>query len=107
MFSSLTLFSFHYGDPEWYRKYVIPVRTLRPSPGRASHDRRFDLVAYYQGQLFPSDDRTARSSSMPTNHAAVRQEIGPIKAERDALRAQREHGATEEPLPNEGVKKLV
>ena len=44
---------------------------------------------------------------MPTNHAAVRQEIERIKAEKAALRAQREHGATEDPLPNEGVKKLV
>ena len=36
---------FHYGDPEWYRTNVIPVRTLMPSPGRASHDRGFDSVA--------------------------------------------------------------
>jgi hypothetical protein len=31
----------HYGDPEWYRTNVIPVRMLMPSPGRASYDRRF------------------------------------------------------------------
>ena len=24
----------HYGDPEWYRTNVIPVRTLLLSPGR-------------------------------------------------------------------------
>jgi len=76
---------FHYGDPEWYRTNVIP----------------------YKDRLFPSEDRTARSSSMPINHTAVRQEIERIKAEKAALRAQREHGATEDPLPNEGVKKLV
>ena len=44
---------------------------------------------------------------MPINHAAVRQEIERIKAEKAAQRAQREHGATEGPFPNEGVKKLV
>lgn len=75
----------HYGDPEWYRTNVIP----------------------YKERLFPSDDRTARSSSMPTNHAAVRQELERIKAEKAALRAQREHAAKEDPSSSEGFKKLV
>ncbi|KAH9057148.1 hypothetical protein EDB83DRAFT_2224943 [Lactarius deliciosus] len=75
----------HYGDPEWYRTNVIP----------------------YKERIFPSDDRTARSSGMPTNHAAVRQEIERIKAEKAALRAQREHETTEGPPPSEGAKKLV
>ncbi|KAH9053869.1 hypothetical protein EDB87DRAFT_1568890 [Lactarius vividus] len=75
----------HYGDPEWYRTNVIP----------------------YKERIFPSDDRTARSSSMPTNHVAVRQELERIKAEKAALRAQREHEATEGPSPNEGAEKLV
>ena len=63
--------------------------------------------AQYKERLFPSDDRTARSSSMPINHAAVRQELERIKAEKAALRAQRDHQATEVPLPSEGVKRLV
>lgn len=64
-------------------------------------------VAQYKERLFPSDDRTARSSSMPTNHAAVRQELERIKAEKAALRAQREHEAKVDPPSSEGVKKLV
>ena len=31
----------HYGDPEWYRTNVIPVRMLMPLPRRASHDWKF------------------------------------------------------------------
>ena len=31
----------HYGDPEWHRTNVIPVRTFRASLGRASDDHRF------------------------------------------------------------------
>ena len=30
---------FHYGDPEWYRTNVIPVRTFMPSPGCVLHDQ--------------------------------------------------------------------
>ncbi len=44
---------------------------------------------------------------MPTNHAAVRQELERIKAEKAVLRAQREHEATDGPSPSEEVKKLV
>ena len=95
----------HYGDPEWYRTNVIPVRTLMPSPGHASHN--WKLVAQYKERLFPSDDRTARSSNMPTNHTAVRQELERIKAEKAALRAQREHNAKEDPSSSEGAKKLI
>jgi len=76
---------FHYGDPEWYRTNVIP----------------------YKERLFPSDDRTASSSRMPINHAAVRQELERIKAEKAALRAQRGHETTQVPSPSEGVKRLV
>ena len=65
------------------------------------------LVAQYKERLFPSDDRTARSSNMPTNHMAVRQELERIKAEKAALRAQREHNVKEDPSSSEGVKNLV
>jgi protein PET100, fungi type len=30
----------HYGDPEWYRKNVIPVRTSFPLTSLVSYDRR-------------------------------------------------------------------
>jgi hypothetical protein len=66
-----------------------------------------DSVVQYKERLFPSDNRTARSSSIPINHVAVRQELERIKAEKAALRAQREHEATEDPSPSEGVKRLV
>lgn len=77
-----------------YPRQVVPCMTI-------------DSVAQYKERLFPSDDRTTRSSSMPTNHAAVRQELERIKAEKAALRAQREHEGAEDPSPSEGVKRLV
>ena len=66
-----------------------------------------DSVVQYKERLFPSDDRTAHSISIPTNHVAVRQELERIKAEKAALRVQREHEAREDPSPSERVKRLV
>src|SRR6266702_3637666 len=37
----------HYGDPEWYRTNVMPVRTFGPSLGRASHDRSLSIKNDY------------------------------------------------------------
>ncbi|KAF8478956.1 hypothetical protein DFH94DRAFT_746686 [Russula ochroleuca] len=79
-----------YGDPEWYQTNVIP----------------------YKERIFPSEERTARSNNIPVNHAAVRQELERIKAEKAARRAQREHDETAgaglgSPTTSEGVKRLV
>lgn len=74
-----------YGDPEWYQTNVIP----------------------YKERIFPSEERTARSNNMPTNHASVRQELERIKAEKAARRAQREQEPTGNPDASEGVKRLV
>jgi len=78
----------HYGDPEWYQTNVIP----------------------YKERIFPSEERTARSSNIPANHAAVRQELERIKAEKAARRTQREcdeAAAAGSPTASEGIKRLV
>jgi len=75
----------HYGDPEWYRTNVIP----------------------YKERIFPSEERTARSDNIPTNHASIRQELERIKAEKAVRRAQREHDTAGNPDASEGVKRLV
>jgi len=75
----------HYGDPEWYQTNVMP----------------------YKERIFPSEERTARSNNIPTNHASVRQELERIKAEKAARRAQREHDTAGNPGASEGVKRLV
>jgi len=75
----------HYGDPEWYRTNVIP----------------------YKERIFPTEERIARSNNMPTNHAAVRQELERIKAEKAARRAQRERESTGSFPPREEPERLV
>ncbi|KAI0003249.1 hypothetical protein BJV74DRAFT_764453 [Russula compacta] len=75
----------HYGDPEWYRTNVLP----------------------YKERIFPSEERTARGNNIPTNHAAVRQELERIKAEKAARRAQREQEGTKDATASGGVKRLV
>ncbi|KAN0105452.1 hypothetical protein V8E52_011046 [Russula decolorans] len=78
----------HIGDPEWYQTNVIP----------------------YKDRIFPSEERTARSSNIPANHAAVRQELERIKAEKATRRAQRERdeaAATGSPTASEAIKRLV
>jgi len=78
----------HYGDPEWYQTNVIP----------------------YKERIFPSEERTERSSNIPANHAAVRQELERIKAEKAARRTQREcdeAAAAGSPTASEGIKRLV
>ncbi|KAI9463389.1 hypothetical protein F5148DRAFT_197574 [Russula earlei] len=74
-----------YGDPEWYRSNVIP----------------------YKERIFPSEERTARSNSIPTNHTAVRQELERIKAEKATRRMQREHEASGNSTASEEVKRMV
>lgn len=64
-------------------------------------------VFQYKERIFPSEERTARSNDIPTNHASVRQELERIKAEKAARRAQREQEATGNPDANEAVKRLV
>lgn len=66
-----------------------------------------DTFFQYKERIFPSEERTARSNNIPTNHASVRQELERIKAEKAARRAQREQVATGNPDGSEGVKRLV
>jgi hypothetical protein len=61
----------------------------------------------YKERIFPSEQRTARSNNIPTNHVAVRQELERIKAEKAARRAQREQETTGSLIPSEGPKRLV
>ncbi|EDR11277.1 uncharacterized protein LACBIDRAFT_315917 [Laccaria bicolor S238N-H82] len=56
----------HFGDPEWYRRHVVP----------------------YRDKLFPSLDRTIQQ--IPTDQSGVREELARIKSERLAKRAARE-----------------
>ncbi|KAF9448366.1 hypothetical protein P691DRAFT_669590 [Macrolepiota fuliginosa MF-IS2] len=56
----------HFGDPEWYRKHVVP----------------------YRDRLFPSAERT--DQYIPKETAAIREELARIKAERLARRAVKE-----------------
>ncbi|KAF8627891.1 hypothetical protein AX15_004188 [Amanita polypyramis BW_CC] len=53
----------HFGDPEWYRRHVLP----------------------YRDRLFPPAERTIQS--LPTDSHGVRAELERIKAERLAKRA--------------------
>lgn len=94
----------HYGDPEWYQTNVIPVGTSNQLR-RVSCNHRY--VFQYKERIFPSEERTARSNNMPTNHASVRQELERIKAEKAARRAQREQEPTGNPDASEGIKRLV
>ncbi|KAI0262896.1 hypothetical protein BC834DRAFT_889549 [Gloeopeniophorella convolvens] len=76
----------HYGDPDWYTRNVLP----------------------YKERIFPSEERTLRSSNMPTNHVAVRQELERIKMEKAARRAQREQeDGLGDAASSEGVTRLV
>jgi hypothetical protein len=91
---------------------VVPVkRDTSASPLLGSFARRvtIDPFVQYKERIFPSDERTARSNNIPNNHAAVRQELVRIKAEKAARRAQSEHAseATGSPDASEGVKRLV
>jgi hypothetical protein len=68
------------------------------------------LSAQYKDRIFPSEERTARSSNIPANHGAVRQELERIKAEKAVRRAQREGdeaAAAGSPTASEGIKRLV
>ncbi|KAF5358198.1 hypothetical protein D9756_001876 [Leucocoprinus leucothites] len=56
----------HFGDPEWYRKHVVP----------------------YRDRLFPGPERT--SQNIPKETAAIREELARIKAERLARRVAQE-----------------
>ncbi|TFK72541.1 hypothetical protein BDN72DRAFT_763185 [Pluteus cervinus] len=61
----------HFGDPQWYNTHVVP----------------------YRNRLFPSEERTNQAclhqSRIPTNQAAVREELARIKAERMARQAEK------------------
>jgi protein PET100 len=99
----------HYGDPEWYQSNVIPVGHLYLARSLARHVTTIDLFVQYKERIFPSEERTARSNNIPTNHAAVRQELERIKAEKAARRVQSEHAseATGTLDTSEGVERLV
>ena len=95
----------HYGDPEWYQTNVMPVGTSNQLCRACRITINPSLQ--YKERLFPSEERTARSNNIPTNHASVRQELERIKAEKAARRAQREHDTAGNPDASEGVKRLV
>jgi|SRR6267142_220683 len=99
----------HYGDPEWYQSNVIPVGHLYLARSLARRVTTIDPFVQYKERIFPSEERTARSNNIPTNHAAVRQELVRIKAEKAARRVQSEHAseATGTPDATKGVKRLV
>lgn len=76
----------------------------------STSSKPIELSAQYKERIFPSEERTARTSNIPANHAAVRQELERIKAEKAARRAQREYdenAAAGSPTPSEGIKRLV
>ncbi|KXN82539.1 hypothetical protein AN958_02390 [Leucoagaricus sp. SymC.cos] len=56
----------HFGDPEWYRKHVVP----------------------YRDRLFPPSERT--NQNIPKETVAIREELARIKAERLARRTAME-----------------
>lgn len=56
----------HFGDPEWYRRHVVP----------------------YRDRLFPGPERT--SHNIPKETVAIREELARIKADRLARRAVQE-----------------
>ncbi|KAF8999072.1 hypothetical protein BDQ17DRAFT_1167359, partial [Cyathus striatus] len=56
----------HFGDPEWYKRNVLP----------------------YRDKLFPPPERL--TTRFPTERSAVQEELERIKAERIARRVARE-----------------
>lgn len=81
---------------------AFTLRIITPNP--------IKLSVQYKERIFPSEERTARTSNIPANHAAVRQELERIKAEKATRRAQRERdepAAAGSPTASEGIKRLV
>ncbi|CCA71583.1 hypothetical protein PIIN_05520 [Serendipita indica DSM 11827] len=56
----------HYGNPEWYRRHVIP----------------------YREKLFPRVETT--NQNLPTNRGEIRQQLEKLKEERNARRQAKE-----------------
>ncbi|EIN07807.1 hypothetical protein PUNSTDRAFT_70056 [Punctularia strigosozonata HHB-11173 SS5] len=61
----------HYGDPEWYRKYVLP----------------------YRERIFVPQERL--TTHIPGDQSTLRDELARIKAEKLARRLEREHQEAE------------
>ena len=93
----------HFGDPEWYRTTVVPVRFVPFSLALAlnanetstvprqtlsfvrPHQPGIQLNLEYSIQI-----HSVYFQRIPTDQAGVREELARIKAERIARRAQRE-----------------
>ncbi|KAI0797774.1 hypothetical protein C8Q75DRAFT_18646 [Abortiporus biennis] len=57
---------FHFGDPDWYNKHVLP----------------------YKDRIFPPEEKTVRH--LPTDHTALQEELAKIRARKLERRAQQE-----------------